>query len=569
MSILGTDYNYPSGYTGDLFIAHNLFDNIDFNEFATGSAQTIKVSDGPRWVKFEHNTFINVASHGIGISFGGSGTTTGFVFRKNLIRKQEYVVKGDATTAGTASLNVFAPGWIFEDNGVAGTSSGHPPDNQYLTTTDWQNQFVSYNGGSGGNYRLAGPPNAYSNAGNGDVGANISDLLAATACAYGGNCVAQPTAPEVVIYTGGLPASQVHGTWSHVNDATAAAGVKLATANRGAANLGAPLAVPANYFDAAFSAQANTDYTVWLRLKSVGNSNANDSVWVQFSDARVSGLPVYQIGSSNALLVNLGANANATNLNAWGWGNGAYWLAQAATVRFAASGTHTVRVQVREDGVEIDQIVVSPSTYRSSPPGPSGGDTTIVGDSPPLKDVVVYASEIPTLRGSWSRVTDTTAAVGSRLSTPDRGIANTTAAFASPVDYVDVPIQAPANVDYTIWLRLKAAGNSKWNDSVWVQFSDASRNGSPAYRIGTTAALLVNLATNSEATNLNGWGWSNSAYWLSPAATIRFSTTGVHTIRVQVREDGVSLDQIVLSPSRYLTSSPGSTGGDSTIVAKP
>jgi len=47
---------------------------------------------------------------------------------------------------------------------------------------------------------------------------------------------------------------------------------------------------------------------------------------------------------------------------------------------------------------------------------------------------------------------------------------------------------------------------------------------------------------------------------------LHFATTGTQRIRVQTREDGFSIDQIVLSPSTYLTSSPGALKGDKTIL---
>jgi hypothetical protein len=50
---------------------------------------------------------------------------------------------------------------------------------------------------------------------------------------------------------------------------------------------------------------------------------------------------------------------------------------------------------------------------------------------------------------------------------------------------------------------------------------------------------------------------------------VTFPTTGTRTLRVQVREDGVQLDQIVLSPGRYLNAAPGGVTNDSTIVPKP
>jgi hypothetical protein len=49
---------------------------------------------------------------------------------------------------------------------------------------------------------------------------------------------------------------------------------------------------------------------------------------------------------------------------------------------------------------------------------------------------------------------------------------------------------------------------------------------------------------------------------------IYFAATGTQTIRIQNREDGLSIDQIVLSSSRYLTASPGGTKNDTTIVPR-
>ena len=50
---------------------------------------------------------------------------------------------------------------------------------------------------------------------------------------------------------------------------------------------------------------------------------------------------------------------------------------------------------------------------------------------------------------------------------------------------------------------------------------------------------------------------------------ITFSYSGLHTVRIQVREDGVQVDQIVLSPERYLDTPPGPATNDGTIVQKP
>ena len=66
---------------------------------------------------------------------------------------------------------------------------------------------------------------------------------------------------------------------------------------------------------------------------------------------------------------------------------------------------------------------------------------------------------------------------------------------------------------------------------------------------------------------LSGWGWQDNGYGAGVMGPdIYFATTGRHTIRVQVREDGLGIDQIVLSPGTYLTKSPGALKSDTTIV---
>ena len=134
--------------------------------------------------------------------------------------------------------------------------------------------------------------------------------------------------------------------------------------------------------------------------------------------------------------------------------------------------------------------------------------------------------------------------------TPDDAWASISAPLATPTDYVDVTFTADPNASYTIWLRMSALNNNKYNDSLWVQFSDALVNGSPAYSINSTSGLLINLATHAAGASDAGWGWVNGAYWLVQPATVTFATSGPHTMRVQVREDGVAFDQIVLVEAR-------------------
>ena len=67
---------------------------------------------------------------------------------------------------------------------------------------------------------------------------------------------------------------------------------------------------------------------------------------------------------------------------------------------------------------------------------------------------------------------------------------------------------------------------------------------------------------------MRGWGWQDGAWWLNEASVIRFETGGTKTIRIQVREDGVWLDQVVLSSGTYFSEAPGPVLRDTTIVSK-
>src|SRR5437870_9903633 len=184
-------------------------------------------------------------------------------------------------------------------------------------------------------------------------------------------------------------------------------------------------------------------------------------------------------------------------------------------------------------------------------------------------DIVLYASDVTTMRGNWARVGGADAAGGQYLASVDKGWAAISAPLAVPTDFFEATFVANANTAYHVWLRLRASGDSKWNDSVWVQFSDArDANGALVAAIGSTSGLLVNLE-NCYGCGTAGWGWQDKAYWANPAATVRFATTGSRTLRVQTREDGVQVDQIVLSASTFLTSAPGQVANDRTIIARP
>lgn len=184
-------------------------------------------------------------------------------------------------------------------------------------------------------------------------------------------------------------------------------------------------------------------------------------------------------------------------------------------------------------------------------------------------DIVLYASEAPVRAGNWTIASDPTAAGGARLWNPDAGAPKQIDPIANPSTYFEMTFNAQSATAYRLWIRGKAQNDSPYNDSVFVQFSGSiDANGTAVYRIGTTAATTINLEDDSGA-GLSGWGWQDNGWGVGVMGPlIFFAGSGAQTIRVQVREDGLSIDQIVLSPSTYLNAAPGALKNDNTILPK-
>jgi hypothetical protein len=175
---------------------------------------------------------------------------------------------------------------------------------------------------------------------------------------------------------------------------------------------------------------------------------------------------------------------------------------------------------------------------------------------------VLWAADAPVMSG-WVVTPDTTAAGGTRLQNPNTGTPKIVTPLAQPTLYFEVTFHALAGRPYRIWMRGKAASNAYANDSVWVQFDNAG-----AWKIGTTDAASVNIE-DCGGCALSGWGWQDNGYGVGVfGPTVTFETTGTQRMRVQVREDGLGIDQIVISSVRWLSQSPGALKNDTTILPK-
>lgn len=421
--------------------------------------------------------------------------------------------------------------------------------------------------------------------------------------------------PPSDIVLNAASATTINGAWRRIADVSAAGGARLWHPNAGAAKVVTAQPSPAHSFEVRFNARVGRPYRLWMRLAAESNHWANDSVFAQFSaaaDAR--GAPSWQIGSSSALELNL-EECGGCGAAGWGWQDTGYGAGVLGpVVYFTTDGPQTIRVQTREDGVSVDQIVLSEARFMQAPPGLNKHDATPlpVGatmpdpawtpmasgtmepppDEPPptepppteppptepppteppppgpVDEVVIYAADVRStaVHGDWQLVADATAAAGFALWNPNRGAGKLTVQ-AQPVSYFDVTFKADAGVDYHVWVRMRADHDSYLNDSFAMQFSGAvGTDGTRVAQIGTTDGFAVVLQ-DSNGAPISGWGWNDTG-WAGMARPVRFERTGDQTLRIQQREDGLRIDQIVISARRYMGLSPGTLTSDRTIVQK-
>jgi VCBS repeat protein/K319-like protein len=189
----------------------------------------------------------------------------------------------------------------------------------------------------------------------------------------------------------------------------------------------------------------------------------------------------------------------------------------------------------------------------------------------PMKEMVLHVGQdYATTRGNWEVVTDSAAASSVRIHDRNAGAPKVTTALANPpTGWADIGFVADPTQTYKLWVRLKADDNHWANDSVWIQMTGAVDSaGRPIGAPGTTGGIEINLEECSGC-GVSGWGWRDEAWGAKGATgtmTLRFPQGGHQWLRFQTREDGVSVDQFVLSAEQYLTTRPGAVKNDTVIL---
>jgi hypothetical protein len=221
--------------------------------------------------------------------------------------------------------------------------------------------------------------------------------------------------------------------------------------------------------------------------------------------------------------------------------------------------------------------VITPDLFLTAPPGAHAGDGTVLqrrGSAPPpeppsaARTIVLWPASAPSLvtSGAWQVTPDSTAAGGTAMWNPNASAAKIAPALVAPANFFEVTFTAEAATAYHVWLRMRAEANDKNNDSVHLQFTDSvDALGGAFAQIGTSSSAEFVLQAGTNGAAPRGWGWTDNG-WDTVGADIFFASAGVKTLRLQQREDGPIIDQIVISPDAYRTAAPGARRDDALIL---
>ena len=185
----------PTAQGARYLVQNNLFDDISAATWG-GPGTFLQTINATPDLVVNHNTVIHDGSTFSG-GDGAEGSNTGFQFTDNIVQRGQAGFKGSGAGEGNPTLDRFFPESVFTRNAIVGAGADlYPADNYFPASYGDGVGFVDF---ARGDYRLAsGSP--YRSAANdgGALGADMTAVNAATACALGGQCGSPSPSPPVV-----------------------------------------------------------------------------------------------------------------------------------------------------------------------------------------------------------------------------------------------------------------------------------------------------------------------------------------------------------------------------------
>lgn len=180
----------------------------------------------------------------------------------------------------------------------------------------------------------------------------------------------------------------------------------------------------------------------------------------------------------------------------WGWMDRTHYSPERGDVYFQNDGTHTLRIQSRQDGVFLDTVLLNPYPKIDNTLWEKDFDqiNQILAKKENLTQypdlVAISSSDVDGNRifGKWKKEPDPSALFGFRLDDLPSQKMWIFQPLINPKDYFEADFQAKKGIKYHVWMRMKAFRGSPQHDSVYLQFSDSlDEQGKKRYRIGLPA----------------------------------------------------------------------------------
>ncbi len=626
IQILGWDDEQPSQQTHTIVIRNNEFSDID-NTVWGGDGYFVQLTDGPRNVTVDHNTVI--APNGSGVLTVGGMTAEQFVFTNNVARHNDYGIQGTDWGVGNGPIDFYLPGSVITRNVFAGGEAEiYPGGNEFPTIAEFERHFTNYAGGNfalagGTDWERSGTDGL-------DLGANLGatvtqpQQLQLTTTALPGTTELENYAVALKVSGGlapfrwsivggtlpaGITLDAIAGTLAGNAQSRGDYPVTIQVADAKGGRVSRPLAIHVGAALAPIAISTSALATPTQRvaysqgLTATGGSGA--FTWRLAGGRLPAGLTLSAAGNiagtatevaTTTFTVTVADAADTTRqasrtfaITVLAGGNTlpvvsivapvtAAVVPVGATITLAAKASDTdgqvQRVDFHLAGALIGSVTAPGFTMSWTVPtsgsyvfvataiddrGGKASSTAVTVTT--KREVVVYGAQATRIAGNYRVVADAAAAGGYALANPNKNAAKVLTAVANPASFAEFTFFAEANRPYHLWVRGRADYNDYSNDSAFVQFDGVARA-----RIGTTSSLTVNLEDGTSA-GVKGYGWQDDGYGIGVLGTaVTFERTGLQTIRVQPREDGYVIDQIVLSPAKYLTSSPGALKSDTTVL---
>jgi hypothetical protein len=160
-------------------ITDNVFEGINVSPYS-GDGHTLQMLGDVSDVVMKHNTVTSANGGGsFAVVLGSLPAIPRFVVHSNVFVHGAYGVKGGGTTEGAASLNVYAPGYLFTNNVIVGSGQGPYPANTWWASSLGSVGFVNL---AAGDYHLSSSSPYLGKGYDGrEVGADIDQVNAMTA----------------------------------------------------------------------------------------------------------------------------------------------------------------------------------------------------------------------------------------------------------------------------------------------------------------------------------------------------------------------------------------------------